>query len=64
MVLCFVEFVDSNCALTAMEALQGKLYINNLWLFDIYLLMLLGLIFCPSVPLGDMEQGIEHFYGI
>ena len=30
MVLCFVEFVDSNCALTAMEALQGKLYINNL----------------------------------
>ncbi|KAL4649259.1 hypothetical protein ACB092_01G002500 [Castanea dentata] len=23
MVLCFVEFVDSNCALTAMEALQG-----------------------------------------
>lgn len=64
MVLCFVEFVDSNCALTAMEALQGKLYINNLWLFEIYLVMLLGLIFYPFVPLGDMEQGIEHFYGI
>lgn len=24
LVLCFVEFVDSKCALTAMEALQGK----------------------------------------
>lgn len=26
MVLCFVEFVDPKCALTAMEALQGIIY--------------------------------------
>ena len=62
--MCFVEFADSKCALTAMEALQGKLYIKNLWLFEIYLPILLGIMFCPFTPLGDMEQGIEHFYVI
>lgn len=28
MVLCFVEFDDSKCALTAMEALQGNFFLN------------------------------------
>lgn len=35
MVLCFVEFVDEKCALTAMEALQGM---KNVFLFLIFLL--------------------------
>lgn len=41
MVLCFVEFVDPKCALTAMEALQGLFihhteYLNNVHLFILY----------------------------
>lgn len=31
-VLCFVEFTDANCAVTAMEALQGKWTKNNYYL--------------------------------
>lgn len=30
MTLCFVEFVDSKCALTAMEALQGNNFSSSL----------------------------------
>lgn len=30
MTLCFVEFVDSKCALTALEALQGR---SNIFFF-------------------------------
>lgn len=37
MVLCFVEFVDEKCALTAMEALQGM---KNVFPFLIFLLEL------------------------
>ncbi|TKY74883.1 RNA-binding protein with multiple splicing [Spatholobus suberectus] len=32
MTLCFVEFIDSKCALTAMEALQGNIYIYIFWI--------------------------------
>lgn len=34
MVLCFVEFTDAKCALTALEALQGQ--VQFLMLFRLY----------------------------
>lgn len=35
MVLCFVEFDDSKCALTAMEALQGNFFFEYITEFDV-----------------------------
>lgn len=45
MILCFVEFSDAKCALTAMEALQGKgaFFFVNVIEFDVY-------------PLGPQEN--------
>lgn len=34
MVLCFVEFTDAKCALTAMEALQGWIFISHFILLN------------------------------
>lgn len=34
MVLCFVEFTDAKCALTALEALQGR--VQFLMLFGLF----------------------------
>lgn len=33
MVLCFVEFDDAKCALTALEALQGEIQLDQLVAF-------------------------------
>lgn len=37
MIFCFVEFTEPKCALTAMEALQGKcFFFVNITEFDVY----------------------------
>lgn len=38
MTLCFVEFVDSNCALTALETLQGNFFFfSELHIVEFYI---------------------------
>lgn len=52
MVLCFVEFADSKCAMTAMDTLQGKVNATFCVNFRAYLIKCGKSILYPCVLLG------------